>query len=75
MTQIVEARKGNITPEMEAVARAESVSVEHVRDGHDAADERDVRAGDAGEVAVAVPALVMRQRNLLGHLEEQVSAA
>jgi phosphomethylpyrimidine synthase len=33
MTQILEARKGNITPEMEAVARAESVSVEHVLDG------------------------------------------
>ena len=33
MTQILEARKGNITPEMEAVARAESVSVEYVRDG------------------------------------------
>ena len=25
MTQILEARKGNITPEMEAVARAEGV--------------------------------------------------
>src|SRR3970282_1098513 len=33
MNQIIEARKGNITPEMEAVARAESVSVEYVRDG------------------------------------------
>ena len=33
MTQILEARKGNITPEMEAVARAESVSIEHVLDG------------------------------------------
>ena len=33
MTQILEARKGNITPEMEAVARAESVSVEHILDG------------------------------------------
>ena len=33
MTQIIEARKGNITAEMEAVARAEGVSVEHVRDG------------------------------------------
>ncbi len=33
MNQIVEARKGNITPEMEAVARAERVSVEYVRDG------------------------------------------
>jgi len=30
MTQILEARKGNITPEMEAVARAEGVSVEHI---------------------------------------------
>jgi len=33
MTQILEARKGNITPEMEAVARSEGVSVEHVIDG------------------------------------------
>jgi phosphomethylpyrimidine synthase len=33
MTQILEARKGNITPEMEAVARAEGVSLEHVIEG------------------------------------------
>jgi phosphomethylpyrimidine synthase len=33
MTQILEARKGNITPEMEAVARAEGVTLEHVVDG------------------------------------------
>ena len=33
MTQILEARKGNITPEMEAVARAEGVSLDHVLDG------------------------------------------
>jgi phosphomethylpyrimidine synthase len=33
MTQILEARKGNITPEMEAVARAEGVSAEHVLAG------------------------------------------
>jgi phosphomethylpyrimidine synthase len=33
MTQILEARKGNITPEMEAVARAESVSIDHVVEG------------------------------------------
>ncbi|NTW59832.1 MAG: phosphomethylpyrimidine synthase ThiC [Nitrospirae bacterium] len=33
MNQIIEARKGNITPEMEAVARAESVSSEHIRGG------------------------------------------
>lgn len=33
MTQILEARKGNITPEMEAVARAESVSLSHVVEG------------------------------------------
>ncbi len=33
MTQILEARKGNITPEMEAVARTEGVSVEHVLTG------------------------------------------
>jgi phosphomethylpyrimidine synthase len=33
MTQILEATKGNITPEMEAVARAESVSSEHIRGG------------------------------------------
>ena len=33
MTQILEARKGNITPEMEAVARAEGVSFDHVLDG------------------------------------------
>jgi phosphomethylpyrimidine synthase len=33
MTQILEARKGNTTPEMEAVARAEGVSVDHVREG------------------------------------------
>ena len=30
MTQILEARKGNVTPEMEAVARAEGVSLDHV---------------------------------------------
>ena len=30
MTQILEARKGNITPEMEAVARAEGVGLDHV---------------------------------------------
>jgi phosphomethylpyrimidine synthase len=30
MTQILEARKGNCTPEMEAVARAEGVSLDHV---------------------------------------------
>jgi phosphomethylpyrimidine synthase len=33
MTQILEARKGNITPEMEAVARAEGVTVDHVLEG------------------------------------------
>jgi len=33
MTQILEARKGNITPEMEAVARSEGVSIEHIVDG------------------------------------------
>ncbi len=33
MTQILEARKGNITPEMEAVARAEGVSIDHVVEG------------------------------------------
>jgi len=33
MTQILEARKGNITPEMEAVARSEGVSIEHVLEG------------------------------------------
>ena len=33
MTQILEAKKGNITPEMEAVARAESVSIAHVLEG------------------------------------------
>ncbi len=33
MTQILEARKGNITPEMEAVARAETVSIDHVIQG------------------------------------------
>jgi len=33
MTQILEARKGNITPEMEAVARAEGVSAEFVLAG------------------------------------------
>jgi phosphomethylpyrimidine synthase len=33
MTQILEARKGNITPEMQAVARAEGVSIEHVLEG------------------------------------------
>jgi len=32
MTQILEARKGNITSEMEAVARAENVNVEHIID-------------------------------------------
>jgi phosphomethylpyrimidine synthase len=33
MTQILQARKGNITPEMEAVAKDEGVSVEHIIDG------------------------------------------
>jgi phosphomethylpyrimidine synthase len=33
MTQIIEAQKGNITPEMEAVARAEGVSVDHILNG------------------------------------------
>ncbi len=33
MTQILEARKGNISPEMEAVARAEGVSIDHVIEG------------------------------------------
>ncbi len=33
MTQILEARKGNFTPEMEAVARAEGVSLDHVIGG------------------------------------------
>lgn len=33
MTQILEARKGTITPEMEAVARAEGVSAERVLEG------------------------------------------
>jgi phosphomethylpyrimidine synthase len=33
MTQILEARKGNVTPEMEAVARSEGVPREHIVDG------------------------------------------
>lgn len=33
MNQIIEARKGNITPEMEAVARSEGVSLDHVLEG------------------------------------------
>jgi phosphomethylpyrimidine synthase len=33
MTQILEARKGNITPEMEAVARTEGVGLDHVIEG------------------------------------------
>src|SRR5574337_359498 len=33
MTQILEARKGNITPEMKAVARAEGVSLDHIIEG------------------------------------------
>lgn len=33
MTQIIEARKGNITPEMKAVARAEGISPAHIREG------------------------------------------
>ncbi len=33
MTQILEARKGNITPEMEAVARAENVPLDYIADG------------------------------------------
>jgi phosphomethylpyrimidine synthase len=33
MTQILQARKGNITPEMAAVAREEGVSIEHVIEG------------------------------------------
>ena len=33
MTQILEARKGNITPEMEAVARAEGVTLDHIAEG------------------------------------------
>lgn len=33
MTQILQARKGNITPEMKAVARAEGVSAERILEG------------------------------------------
>src|SRR5208337_2866518 len=33
MNQILEARKGNCTPEMEAVARAEGISVDLVMEG------------------------------------------
>jgi len=33
MTQVLEARKGNITPEMEAVARAEGVSPDRILEG------------------------------------------
>jgi phosphomethylpyrimidine synthase len=33
MTQILEARKGNSTPEMEAVARAEGVGLDHIIEG------------------------------------------
>jgi phosphomethylpyrimidine synthase len=33
MTQILEARKGNVTPEMEAVARAEGVGLDHIIEG------------------------------------------
>ena len=33
MTQILEARRGNFTPEMEAVARAEGVSLDHILEG------------------------------------------
>jgi phosphomethylpyrimidine synthase len=33
MTQIIEARKGNRTPEMDAVARAEGLSVDHILEG------------------------------------------
>jgi phosphomethylpyrimidine synthase len=33
MTQVLEARKGNITPEMEAVARAEGVSLDRILAG------------------------------------------
>jgi phosphomethylpyrimidine synthase len=33
MTQILNARKGNITPEMEAVARTEGMGVEHIING------------------------------------------
>ncbi len=33
MTQILDARKGKITPEMEAVARSEGVTVDHVIEG------------------------------------------
>jgi len=33
MTQILEARKGNITQEMEAVARTENVSLDHIIEG------------------------------------------
>lgn len=33
MTQIIEARKGNGTPEMEAVARAEGVGLDHILQG------------------------------------------
>jgi phosphomethylpyrimidine synthase len=33
MTQIIEARKGNRTPEMEAVARAEGVGIDHILEG------------------------------------------
>jgi len=33
MTQIIEARKGNITPEMEFAAQDEGVSIDHIIDG------------------------------------------
>ena len=49
--------------------------VEDVGDRHDAPDDRDRVAGQAGGVAAAVPLLVVGQRDLLGHLEQRERAA
>src|SRR4051794_12940708 len=49
--------------------------VEDVRDGADAPDQRDLLAAQAARVAGAVPALVVRQRDLLGHAHDRRAAA
>ena len=49
--------------------------VEHVADRADAADERDVLAGEAGRVAAAVPALVVGAGDDLAHLHERRARA
>src|ERR1039458_1983734 len=50
-------------------------SIEHVRRGHDPSRERDLLASKAAGVASAVPALVVGQRDALGHDKQRATAA